>query len=196
MVRNIKNTKAAAGASPALTAGTGIAISGNVVAIDDSVVAKDTEIANYKAAYELPAIYTVALNNQVAEVKYAPSIYAVGFGFAAAGFIYEKFSGTKYRVTLQGMVKRTLGNVAAAFGTNQPLFTMPDGTGVLPNLRPKAGTLVFRCAAQYSAEAGVAGLNRTTRVDISSNGVVTVNAGGAGDAADMVNLDGISYWVI
>jgi hypothetical protein len=180
----------------AVTGGTGITVANSVVSIDGAVVATDADVANYKAAYELPAVHTVALNSQVAEVKYSPSISAVGFGFAPAAFVYEKFSGGKYRVTLQGMVQRTLGNVATAFGVAQPLFTMPGGAGVYPNLRPQSGTLVFRCAAQYSAVGGAPGLNRTTRIDISTNGIVTANAGGAGDQADMCNLDGITYWAI
>ena len=129
--------------------------------------------------------------------KFTTEVFNVHFGFAPGGFVYEKFSGAKYRVTLQGMIKRVSGGAATAFSSSHALFTMPDGSGVLPNLRPQNGTLVFRCAAQYSlAAAGAAQLNRTTRVDISTNGIVTANTGGAGDDADMVNLDGITYWVI
>ena len=201
--RNATNPKQVNGlpttttAVTAVTAGTGITVANNVVSIDGAVVATDTEVANYKTAYELPAVTAISLNSQVGEVKFTPEVFNVHFGFAPGGFVYEKFSGAKYRVTLQGMIKRVSGGAATAFSSSHALFTMPDGSGVLPNLRPQNGTLVFRCAAQYSlAAAGAAQLNRTTRVDISTNGIVTANTGGAGDDADMVNLDGITYWVI
>ena len=194
MPRSTQNTKAAT--STTLTAGTGITIASDVVAIDDTIVAKDADLVIYKTAYELPKLIKVAAQGAFnGEVKFAAEISATGFGFAPPAFVYEKFSGSTYRVTLQGMAKRVVAGQGQTFFTAQPLFTMPDGSGVLPNLRPQAGTLVFRCAAQNSGEVGANKLNRTTRIDIGTNGTVVVNAGGGGDLADMVNLACVSYWV-
>ena len=151
MPRSTQNTKAAT--STTLTAGTGITIASDVVAIDDTIVAKDADLTNVTTA---PVWKSLQNFDGVSILASGVAQYLNGFNQGEA--MRVKY-GTAYIVTLRGMLLKPGG-----FALNSSAFTLPAGW------RPSVGRISFA----VTGHEGVRG-----RLDVLTNGNVVNGAGGS-----------------